>query len=392
MFKHVTSRLLGKASRRFGPAYKSVILVNFCAAMSLTLSAYSEDAVEMIEIRTPIAWQVIQREGYKPSHAHYNTEDRSAFGSANIQLGGTCSLMKPAKWQYRLATHAGVPRQESWQDISVKQQANEWSGAVHVPAGGWYKLEIRAQQNEATIGQGVVSPIGVGEVFVVAGQSYAAGANDELISVDDVEKRVVAYDAHTGKWQIANDPQPNVGDGGTIWPPLGDLLVPLLDVPVGFVNVSFGGTASRQWLPGEPLYANMVDVGRSIGRFRAVLWQQGESDVIEKVNAVTYVRNLSKIRRGLEKEWEFAPPWLVAKSTYHPMVYNDPIHEGTIRGAYDELYKKHGFLPGPDTDVLGGIHRGGPGSRQHFSSIGQRRAALVWFASIWSLLSDEDDS
>jgi hypothetical protein len=136
----------------------------------------------------------------------------------------------------------------------------------------------------------------------------------------------------------------------------------------------------------------MVDVGRSIGRFRAVLWQQGESDVIEKVNAVTYVRNLSKIRRGLEKEWEFAPPWLVAKSTYHPMVYNDPIHEGTIRGAYDELYKKHGFLPGPDTDVLGGIHRGGPGSRQHFSSIGQRRAALVWFASIWSLLSDEDDS
>jgi hypothetical protein len=160
--------------------------------------------------------------------------------------------------------------------------------------------------------------------------------------------------------------------------------------PVAFVNVAVGGTSSRQWLPGEPLYSNLANAGKRIGRFRAVLWQQGESDVIEKVPKDRYVQNLSQIRAGLEKEWGFSPPWLLAKSTHHPMVYNDPVHEGQIRAAIDKLCQSREFWPGPDTDILGGIYRGGPGSRQHFSGAGQRLAAQLWFASIWQLLRVPD--
>ncbi len=238
-----------------------------------------------------------------------------------------------------------------------------------------------------SVAQAHVEPFGVGEVFLVAGQSYAVGANDELMKVEDSEQRVAAYNFVSGTWQVAKDPQPNAGDGGTIWPPLGDILVPLARVPIGFVNVAAGGTASRQWMPGEPLYKRLAEAGQRIGRFRAVLWQQGESDVIEKVSTETYVSHLTTIRQDLERTWGFAPPWLLAKSTLHPTVYIDPVHEGQIRDAIDRLCLTNGFQHGPDTDILGGINRGGPDTRRHFSGIGQRRAAWLWFASIWQVLN-----
>jgi hypothetical protein len=121
-------------------------------------------------------------------------------------------------------------------------------------------------------------------------------------------------------------------------------------------------------------------------RFRAVLWQQGESDVIKRTATEAYVRNLVSIRDSLAAEWGFAPPWLLAKSTLHPTVYKDPEHENWIRAAMEELYKQPGFLRGPDTDILDGENRGGPQSRRHFSAIGQRNAGAMWFAAIWCTL------
>jgi hypothetical protein len=229
-----------------------------------------------------------------------------------------------------------------------------------------------------------VRPIGVGEVFVVAGQSYAEGTNDERLRVEDKFGRVVAYDIIKGTWQIAHDPIPNKADGGSIWPPLGDLLVPTARVPIAFVNVAVGGTASRQWMPGEKLYEDLKAAGLKIGRFRAVLWQQGESDVIEDIATETYFKRLTTIRGELIKAWGFEPAWLPAKSTLHPTVYNHPDREQRIREAIDQLWQTPGFRPGPDTDILANENRGGPTTRRHFSGIGQRRAALLWFNAVWN--------
>jgi hypothetical protein len=77
----------------------------------------------------------------------------------------------------------------------------------------------------------------------------------------------------------------------------------------------------------------------------------------------------------------------LAKSTLHPTVYNDPAGEQRIRTAIDQLIALPGFGPGPDTDILGGENRGGPTTRRHFSGIGQRRAAQLWFTAIWQELT-----
>ena len=245
-------------------------------------------------------------------------------------------------------------------------------------------MEIRGRANDDVVASGAVEPIGVGEVFVVAGQSYATNCNDERFKVADPLVRVVAFDSAKETWGVANDPQPapDGSDGGSIWPPLGDALLKELGVPIGFANVGVGATSSVQWMPEGQLHPRLVQAGKTLGHFRAVLWQQGESDVIAKTKAETYVSNLKTIRETAARAWGFEPPWLLAKSTLHPTVYNDPPGEGRIRGAIDELVKLPGFRAGPDTDTLAGENRGDAKSRRHFSGIGQRRAAEMWLAAI----------
>jgi Carbohydrate esterase, sialic acid-specific acetylesterase len=348
-----------------------------------------------LDLRQPRAYQVVQRQGFDPARAHEHEPGGPALGFADVTVEADLSAAKNAVGDDAAFEYRAVPlARENAADIAfipLESQVRQpnWSGFARVPAGGWYRLEVRARRDNEIVATGQVEPIGVGEVFVIAGQSYAVGANDELTKVEDPQGRVVAYDPLKANWRVANDPQPNAGDGGTIWPTTGDLLVPLARVPIGFVNVAVGGTATRQWLPGEKLYAQLEAAGKAVGRFRAVLWQQGESDVIEHRSTDYYVKNLMAIREGLAKSWGFEPPWLLAKSTLHPTVYNDPDGEGRVRAAIDRLCTTSGFRPGPDTDILGGENRGGPGTRRHFSGIGQRRAGLLWFAAIWRELNRE---
>ncbi|MES2791678.1 MAG: sialate O-acetylesterase, partial [Planctomycetota bacterium] len=315
----------------------------------------------------------------------------AALGFALVPITADLPMEAGAVVEYRVVPLTGAfGKGTEWAAVTDgKYEGTTYSAKANVPAGGWYRLDIRSVVKEQTVAAGSVEPVGVGEVFVIAGQSYADGANDEMMKVEEPQGRVSTYSVAKKSWAIAHDPQPNSADGGTIWPPLGDLLVPLLRVPVGFVNVAVGGTSSRQWLPGENLYQKLAEAGTTTGRFRYVLWQQGESDVIENVNVETYVKNITKIREELAKHWGFEPKWLLAKSTLHPTVYNFPEREQTIRTAIDQLWTKPGFGPGPDTDILDGENRGGIPSRRHFSGIGQRRAALMWLTAIWPALNNE---
>jgi hypothetical protein len=48
-----------------------------------------------------------------------------------------------------------------------------------VPAGGWYTLGVRATVTGRLVAEVLVERVGVGEVFVVAGQSNAANHGAE---------------------------------------------------------------------------------------------------------------------------------------------------------------------------------------------------------------------
>lgn len=367
------------------------IAVRAAMAVLLVGPLLAEEPAKLV-IDQPKPFQVVQREGFEPNRSSVNEPEGPELGYADL----TVKVAKPkgvsGVWQFQLELlEHGFGRTHEWYAIEDEGNEQQLRGLVEVPAGGWYRLKIRCVEEDKILAQGVVEPIGVGEVFVVAGQSYAGGYNDEVTKVTDASQAVSTYDWSTKTWRIANDPPPQNGDGGSIWPALGDLLVPTLRVPVAFVNVSVGATSTTKWMPDGPLHKRLRDVGREIGAFRAVLWQQGESDVIEKTSMADYIKNMQEIHDAAAEWWGFNPPWLLAKSTLHPTVYNDPIGERRIRSGIGELWKLPGFRPGPDTDVLGGDNRGDAKSKRHFSSLGQKRAALLWFTAIWNELHPTDE-
>lgn len=358
--------------------------------LSMPASALADSPSRDLAVLAPLPYQVVQREGFVPTEAHEDRAGGPELGHAAVRVRARFPRRDQERFEFRIVRLPDAfGRDVDWTPLAVSREGEEITGTADAPAGGWYRLEVRSLEGDRSVATAAVEPFGVGELFVVAGQSYAAGANDELLKIEDPRGRVAAYDLQKGSWQVANDPQPGRGDGGTIWPPLGDLLLPVARVPIGFVNVAVGGTSSRQWHPGGPLHNDLVAAGKAAGRFRAVLWQQGESDVIEKTSTERYVEAMQGIRGELNKQLNFEPPWLLAKSTFHPTVYLDPEGEGRIREAIDRLCQMPGFHPGPDTDILGGENRGGPNTRRHFSGTGQRRAALLWFAAIWQELNRE---
>ena len=198
----------------------------------------------------------------------------------------------------------------------------------------------------------------------------------------DAYRRVAAYDLAKQTWQVANDPQPASDNTqfGSIWPAVGDMLVAAEQVPIGFANVAYGGTSSTQWLPETDLHNKLVAVGKNLSAFRGVLWQQGESDVIEKATTEAYVDRVVKIREGAAKAWGHSAPWFLAKSTLHPTVYNDALHESKIRAAMDVLVSQHGFQHGPDTDMLDGEFRGPGRITSTLQCPGPASSAAMWFA------------
>lgn len=335
--------------------------------------ACSAISAEPVKIKSPISYQVSQRFDFDPKRP-----SKAPGGHADLYV----SFERPrgATWEYRtVLLDKAIGTATDW---------TRFTNNVRIEAGGWYRLEIRGKTGDAITHAGSVEPVGVGEVFIVAGQSYATNCNDEKLK--PVDPRVVAFDSVKNSWAVANDPQPVVdkSDGGSIWPPLGDALAKEYGVPIGFANFAVGATSSQQWLPGHGLHSQLIRAGQQLNGFRAVLWQQGESDVIAKTTTAKYVENVRAIRAAASRKWVNAPTWLLAKSTLHPTVYTDPDGEGRIRQGIDELAKLPGFKMGPDTDTLAGENRGDAKSRRHFSAIGQKRAAAMWFDVIKAHLAE----
>lgn len=328
--------------------------------------------------------QVVQRDYWVPQLDYVNRAAGPVRGFAQVEI-----KLDAIAVDYDRAEAMIVDQKDqavrAWESLELQSLNGSHVGKIDVPAGGWYTAQLKLLKGDAVVAEGKSEAFGVGEVFVIAGQSYATNCNDKLFEVKDPLQRVVCWEHGSKSWRVAHDPQPVV-DGtkdGSIWPLVGDELAYLFDVPIAFVNVAYGGTSSEQWLPNGNLHNNLVEACNRLGKFRGVLWQQGESDVIDKRSTEKYVQNLVNIRNVAFEPLKQKPQWWIAKSTLHPTVYVDPQHEHGIRRGYELLVRDHGFSAGPDTDRLGGENRGGPNSRRHFSEVGQLNAAKLWVATLY---------
>jgi hypothetical protein len=265
-------------------------------------------------------------------------------------------------------------------------------------------LEVRVVADGQAIADSKVEHVGVGEVFVVAGQSNSANPGE----VKQIPKtnRVAAFDGR--QWQLAMDPQPGAsGNGGSFMPPLGDELVKRFDVPIGFIACGIGATSVREWLPQGATFPNPPTIESRVERqadgrwaskgeaftklvqrmkqvgphgFRAVLWHQGESDANQKdasrtLDGKLYQAYLASIIHDSRQAIGWSAPWFVAQVSYH--VPGDEASPD-IRDAQAALWKAGIALEGPDSDALKGTLRERNGQGVHFSSSGLVEHAQRW--------------
>ena len=371
----------------FSALFQLLLAIVLGCLSESVLEAQSSKETPTIETVYPLKNQVFQRRFEVPQLSHSNHPGGASKGFAQVPVHLKWTYKDRISIEYRLQADSKTTQ---WLPLSddcvwgLTDNPGLTQLLVDVPAGGWYQLELRLKADGQIVAKATSEPFGVGEVFLVAGQSYATNCNDERFQVGDPTRRVVAYDFRNQTWSIAHDPQPtgDSSDGGSIWPPFGDLMVQAYGVPVGLANVAVGATSTSQWKTDGELFQRLVAVGRELKDFRAVLWQQGESDVIEKTPSATYVERLAQFRAQADQAWGTPIPWYLAKSTLHPTVYNEPYWEANVRNAIETLIEKHGFERGPDTDRLDGPNRGPVESRRHFTALGQRNAAAMWFAAI----------
>lgn len=296
-----------------------------------------------------------------------------------------------------------------WQRLPFDSRVASFRGQLPAPAGGWYRLEVRALQHNVPVVTNAIAHVGVGEIFVIAGQSNAANAGEKKNRTET--GLVAAFDGTN--WQLAADPEPGAegGDKGSFMPLFGDSMVEQFSVPIGIVPVAVGATSVREWLPAgisftrlPTLTKNVVTVGpgqwESSGRifnrftarmkllgpnsFRAVLWHQGESDAtqINPQNTLPgglYRQYLEQLIAASRRAIGWDAPWFVAQVSYH-----NPDDTGTpdILAAQMAVCDDGFAFPGPDTDVLTGSMRDKNGMGTHLSAAGLKEHAQLWMDKV----------
>jgi sialate O-acetylesterase len=193
-----------------------------------------------------------------------------------------------------------------WQEAHT--QVNQtWSIELNaVPCGGLYRIETamfltdRLGARRELRGD-MIHHVGVGDVWLIAGQSNATGYGREAIN-EALQLGVHMYRTN-GQWSLATHP---LGDttstnypallgvrnsGHSPWLTFAKSLYAELGFPIGLIPVSKGGSSLSEWYRAENgvLFANMLtmikDAGSSI---RGIVWYQGEADTRNLTAAKTY--------------------------------------------------------------------------------------------------------
>ena len=314
---------------------------------------------------------------------------RKADGTGGIPISGTvesfCNLIEA---RVLSLTKDGLEtgNNSEWSIVvaAEKNVGSEFFGTINANAG-WYKVEIRFSQNSTVVDTKSISPVGVGDVYIISGQSNSANHGGNTLSPND--PRVSAWGL--GGWQFGADPQPiATGEGGSPWPYFGDLLVQEHGVPIGIISVGWGGTAVHQWLPGtssDSLFHRIEYALDEVGLqgAKAILWHQGESDLQINTSTELYSERLSLLIDASRTHAGWDIPWVVARASYLPTFSNESM--ARIIDAQQIVIDNDPLTyEGPYTDdLIGGEWRY---DGIHFNELGLIEHAKRWNTSVIGLI------
>ncbi|GAB3165023.1 sialate O-acetylesterase [Telluribacter humicola] len=352
---------------------------------------------------------------------------RDNFNKTTVNIGGyysDCVDRVEARFVPRVAGQGvEAPLGGGWQAIHHTPSGGQFYGSM-VVRGGWYELQVRAIRDEAVVGQDVVDRVGVGEVFLVAGQSNASGGDGLPSGPGAADDRVNSVDfqnlSQQGPISYANTQLPcpvfvhldqetktaPFGSYAWCWGAFGDRLVSKLNVPVMIFNAGWSGTGIRNWResidtqfssvsffgypypPGMPFGHLRLALNYYIAQqgYRAVLWHQGESDNYEQRSREDYRHDLRQLilnSRSLSGKPDLA--WVVARASRFTVDGTSRIWPPVIDAQNDVIGLNSSdaavalahVFPGPETDpMVGSAYR--TSDEIHFTSTVQIALAQAW--------------
>lgn len=335
----------------------------------------------------PMNWQIIQQ----------------TQGEADIHISGTYIRQPKVKDEWDCWVYARVVREDTGDPVVPWKKAellpeNRWNTVLcRVPAGGLYRIEtcLAYSGNDWNMEWGVrgdiIHHVGVGDLYLIAGQSNSKGYGRE--PVNDPPELGIHVFRHNGSWDLATHPlgdstgilhdsaQDAANTGHSPYLNFAKILKHRLGYPIGLVQTSKGGSPLSEWNPDEngSLYRAMLDFAeRTGGKFKGVLWYQGCSDAWEGTCDTYYERFtnvVSSVRTALKDE---QLPFLTCqlnRLTGKNEAQLD-MHWGKLREAQRQAARniaKVYIVPTLDLGLSDGIHNNSAGNME----LGRRLAKVA---------------
>lgn len=243
-------------------------------------------------------WQIVQQ---------------NATGFGTIQLRGRWkpdASGQPGRVEVRVVaqdTGVAISPETDWQAADTRSDGTWDITLSRVPAGGLYRVEthlnhLPVASAEWSVRGDIRHCIGVGDVWVIAGQSNSAGYGRGAY-FDPPELGIHLY-RNSGYWALATHPmndstdtlhsinRENANPSHSPYLHFARVLKQQLNYPIGLVQTALGGSPLSRWNPTEhddaakaDLFANMQQtVIATGGPVKGVLWYQGESDASEALS------------------------------------------------------------------------------------------------------------
>ena len=218
----------------------------------------------------------------------------------------------------------------NWQTAEYKE-GTQWRTVLRgVPVGGLYRIETCLMlpdscQIEWAARGDMIHHIGVGDLFIIAGQSNAAGYGKDFVS--DPPELGVHLLRNSGLWDMASHPlnesagtdnkanEEFCNPGHSPYLSFAKRLKRTLGYPIGLLATALGGSPLSAWNPEEDgvLYNNMQDVIASAGgKIKAVLWYQGCSDAKQEL-CKTYLRRFGTMVERLRLDLGENTPFITTQ-------------------------------------------------------------------------------
>lgn len=365
--------------------------MKFCISLFLACFICFSNAINTyaeITISYPLERTVFQR-------------DKNNFANVTIS-GNFTDVIDRIEVQFR-AIQGG--HTSDWITIQQNPQGGYFQGSVNW-SGGWYELEVRGFFEHNYIGSAYLSRVGIGEVFIIAGQSNAQGlyglggvhTNDDRVNCVNEFNVVMSYGELSQPRFSHMDQNSTVGPRGQsswYWGKLGEMLCQRLNVPVLFYNAGWEGTTSTNWKESttgntkspyvDAWYQDRMPYGNMMAIFtsylpvtgvRGVLWHQGESDNRFIISTQTHFDNLRAVIDKSRQDSGHNLSWVVARASY------DQNRGGTAQRIIDAqnqvVNNISNVFYGPETDNIQPIRQEGV----HFYDNGLHEVANAWFNSL----------